>query len=116
MGDNLFGACSNLTPSEGQFLSEEKCKIMKKLFILLVFAMTLISCEKVSPLEPGVTVNSSPKPAFYYMDDGIIINHLYYICDRKTNNAYIYRTAGNRGAMTAYYDENGKIAKCNEIK
>ena len=26
MGDNLFGVCSNLTPSEGQLLSEEKCK------------------------------------------------------------------------------------------
>ena len=89
---------------------------MKKLFILLTFAMTLIGCEKVSPMEPGVTVNSSLKPSFYYIDDGIIINHLYYICDRKTNNAYIYLTAGNRAAMTAYYDETGKIAKCNEIK
>ena len=89
---------------------------MKKLFILLAFAMTLIGCEKVSPMEQGVTVNSSLKPSFYYIDDGIIINHLYYICDRKTNNAYIYLTAGNRAAMTAYYDETGKIAKCNEIK
>ena len=26
MGDNSFGACSNLTTSEGQLLSEEKCK------------------------------------------------------------------------------------------
>lgn len=30
MGDNLFGACSNLTPSEGQLLSEEKCKKFKE--------------------------------------------------------------------------------------
>lgn len=30
MGDNLFGACSNLTPSEGQLLSEEKCKNFKE--------------------------------------------------------------------------------------
>ena len=50
---------------------------MKKLFILLAFAMTLIGCEKVSPLEPGVTVNSSLKPSFYYIDDGIIIDNLY---------------------------------------
>lgn len=89
---------------------------MKKLFILLAFAMTLIGCEKVSPLEPGVTVNSSLKPSFYYIDDGHIIDNLYYICDRKTNNVYIYHTIGNRGAMAAYFDETGKIAKCNEIK
>lgn len=30
MGDNLFGVCSNLTPSEGQLLSEEKCKKFKE--------------------------------------------------------------------------------------
>lgn len=30
MGDNLFGECSNLTPSEGQLLSEEKCKKFKE--------------------------------------------------------------------------------------
>ena len=30
MGDNLFGACSNLTPSEGQLLSEEKSKKFKE--------------------------------------------------------------------------------------
>lgn len=78
--------------------------------------MTLIGCEKVSPLEPGVTVNSSLKPSFYYIDDGNIVSNMYYICDRKTNNAYIYHTVGNRGAMSAYYDETGKIAKCNEVK
>lgn len=91
-------------------------KIMKKLFILLAFAMILIGCKKVSPIEPGVTVNSSLKPAFYYMDDGIIIDRLYYICDRKTNNAYIYRAGGNHSAMSVYYDETGKIVKCNELK
>ena len=89
---------------------------MKKLFILLTFVMTLIGCEKVSPLEPGVTVNSSLKPSFYYIDDGIMLEYLYYICDRKTNNAYIYLKVGNRGAMSAYYDETGKIAKCNDVK
>ena len=30
MGDNLFGVCSNLTPTEGQILSEEKCKKFKE--------------------------------------------------------------------------------------
>ena len=36
MGDNLFGVCSNLTPSEGQLLSEEKCKKnLKKTFYYL---------------------------------------------------------------------------------
>ena len=30
LGDNLFGVCSNLTPSEGQILSEEKCKSFKE--------------------------------------------------------------------------------------
>lgn len=30
LGDNLFGECSNLTPSEGQLLSEEKCKKFKE--------------------------------------------------------------------------------------
>ena len=30
MGDNLFGACSNLTPTEGQLLSEEKSKKFKE--------------------------------------------------------------------------------------
>ena len=44
------------------------------------------------------------------------MDNLYYICDRKTNNVYIYHTIGNRGAMAAYFDETGKIAKCNEIK
>lgn len=89
---------------------------MKKLFILLAFAMTLIGCEKVSPMEPGVTVNSSLKPSFYHIDNGYIINHLYYICDRKTNNAYIYLTVGNRDALSIYYDANGNIIKCNEVK
>ena len=91
-------------------------KIMKKLFILLAFAMTLIGCEKVSPMEPGVTINSSLKPSFYYIDDGHIVSNMYYICDRKTNNAYIYHTAGNRGAISAYYDTEGKIMKCNDVK
>ena len=26
MGDNLFDVCSNLIPSKGQLLSEERCK------------------------------------------------------------------------------------------
>lgn len=78
--------------------------------------MTLIGCEKISPMEPGVTVNSSLKPSFYYIEGGNIVSNMHYICDRKTNNVYIYHTIGNRGAMSAYYDENGKIAKCNEIK
>ncbi|MBQ7276812.1 MAG: hypothetical protein IJS58_06130 [Bacilli bacterium] len=30
MGDNLFGVCSNLTPTEGQLLSEEKSKKFKE--------------------------------------------------------------------------------------
>lgn len=30
MSDNLFGVCNNLTPSEGQLLSEEKCKKFKE--------------------------------------------------------------------------------------
>ena len=30
MGDNLFGVCSNLTPTEGQLLSEEKRKNFKE--------------------------------------------------------------------------------------
>ena len=30
MGDNLFGVCSNLTPTEGQLLSEEKIKKFKE--------------------------------------------------------------------------------------
>lgn len=30
MGDNLFGVCSNLTPTEGQLLSEEKRKKFKE--------------------------------------------------------------------------------------
>lgn len=91
-------------------------KIMKKLFILAAFVMTFIGCEKVSPMESDVTVNSSLKPAFYYMDDGIIIKHMYYVCDRKTNNAYIYHSNGNRGALSIYYDANGNIVKCNEVK
>lgn len=91
-------------------------KTMKKLFILAAFAMTFIGCEKVSPLEPGVTVNSSLNPVFYYIGDGTIVSNMYYICDRKTNNVYIYNTIGNRGAMAAYFDETGKIAKCNEVK
>lgn len=36
MGDNLFGACSNLTPSEGRLLSEEKCKKFKENFLLFI--------------------------------------------------------------------------------
>ena len=36
MGDNLFGVCSNLTPSEGQLLSEEKCKKFKEDFLLFI--------------------------------------------------------------------------------
>lgn len=89
---------------------------MKKLFILLAFVMTLVGCEKVSPMEPGVTINSSLKPSFYYIDDGIIVRRLYYICDRKTNNVYIFHTDGNRCAISAYYDTDGKIMKCNDIK
>lgn len=34
MGDNLFDACSNLIPSEGQLLSEEKVKKIKEDFLL----------------------------------------------------------------------------------
>lgn len=30
MSDNLFGECSNLTPTEGQLLSEKKCKKFKE--------------------------------------------------------------------------------------
>ena len=30
LGDNLFGVCSNLTPTEGQLLSEEKSKKFKE--------------------------------------------------------------------------------------
>ena len=36
MCDNLFGACSNLTTSEGQLLSEEKCKKFKENFLLFI--------------------------------------------------------------------------------
>lgn len=37
MGDNLFDACSNLIPSEGQLLSEEKVKKkLKKTFYYFV--------------------------------------------------------------------------------
>ena len=92
---------------------------MKKIFLILsvlLLTFTLIGCEKVSPFEPGVTVNSSLKPSFYYIGNGFIIDNLSYICDRKTNNVYIYLAVGNRGAMSAYYDETGKIAKCNEVK
>lgn len=89
---------------------------MKKLFILLIAAMTLIGCKKISPMEPGVTVNGDLKPSFYYIDDGRIMGHLYYICDRKTNNAYIYHTNADRAAISAYYDESGIIAKCNTVK
>lgn len=36
MGDDLFGACSNLTTSECQLLSEEKCKKFKENFLLFI--------------------------------------------------------------------------------
>ena len=36
MGDNLFGACSNLTTSEGELLSEEKCKKFKENLLLFI--------------------------------------------------------------------------------
>ena len=89
---------------------------MKKFFILVAFVMSFIGCEKVSPLDSDVTIKSGIEPNFYYINNGYIIFDFHYICDRKTNNLYIYYSVGHRAVLSPYYNAESKIAKCNEVK
>ena len=74
---------------------------MKRITIKEIFASPeKFAGQKITVAGWARTIRASNVFGFIELNDGSFFKH----------------TIGNRGAMAAYFDKTGKIAKCNEIK